>query len=127
MCMQASCIDDPPPRAKCKLEVSKKRVSAGEKINFSLNTKPEIEGAKAKYYFDGIELDTKELSIENMALGKHRLLAEMSIGDSVICDAYKTIEVFSEVTPIKRDFNVLNNFVHNNAVSYTHLTLPTKA
>ncbi len=114
MCLQISCKEDPPSIAKCKLEVSKKRVSQGEKINFSLSTKPIIEGTKAKYYFDGVELAEQELSIKNLALGKHRLLAEMIIGDSIICDSYKTIEVYSEIKPAKRDFSILNSFSHNS-------------
>jgi len=114
MCLQISCIEDPPSIAKCKLEVSKKRVSRGEKISFSLSAKPVIGDIEAKYYFDGIELDAQELSIENLTLGKHRLLAEMSLGDSVICDAYKTIEVYSEIKPTRRDFSILNNFSHNS-------------
>ena len=109
----AGCKEDPVDLAKCKLNVDKKRIVQNETIHFDLTTRPMIAESTSKFYFDGSEIDKATYNVGDIALGKHRLLAETLIGDSAVCDAYKTIEVHSDVVPKEVEFEIVGEFPHN--------------
>ncbi|NND77715.1 MAG: glutaminyl-peptide cyclotransferase [Flavobacteriales bacterium] len=109
----SGCLEDPPEAARCKLNVDKKRVIPGQSINFDLSSKPLIAGTSGKFYFNGLEITETPYNIGDVRLGKHRLLAEMMMGDSIICESYKTIEVYSDVVPTKLEFEVVREYPHN--------------
>ena len=41
-------------------------------------------------------------------------MAETLIGDSVICEAYKTIEVHSDVVPKEVNFEIVREYPHRD-------------
>lgn len=112
------CIDDRKGITKCKISVDKKRVTPNGTIKFDLSSDPEIPSSSLKFYFDDIELFSNTYQLENASLGKHRLLSELVLIDSVICDAYKTIEVYSDIEPKTISFSVVAQYPHE-IESYT--------
>ena len=106
------CKEDVKEGVKCKLEISQKKVKQGDLIDFKLSTVPIYPNARAKYYFDGEEIKAENLKIEDLRVGKHRLEAEMLIADSILCEAYKTIEVVSDIEPEQWSYEIIVEYPH---------------
>jgi len=119
---QSSCSDEENEKVRCKMEVSKKRVTVLDTIRFEISPKTEIENFNSEYFFDGKAIEKTWFSMDGQPLGKHRLSANLLVNDSVVCNSYKTIEVISEITPEKWEYEVLNQYPHQTGAYTQGLT-----
>ena len=118
LCLPTSCKEEKLNKPKCKLSVSKRKVSAGDKITYSVETEFMPEGAQAIYYFDNKAIDSSGFDIGDIPLGRNRLKVDMMLGDSLICSSYKTLEIISNLVPVQQSFSIENIFPHQ-LESYT--------
>ncbi|MEM7163607.1 MAG: glutaminyl-peptide cyclotransferase [Bacteroidota bacterium] len=102
--------------------MSTKKVKQGDTIQFELTCNPSVANAEPNYFFDGEELSEQSLYIDGLRVGKYRLLAEMTIGDSILCESYKTIEVVSEIQPEAWKYDVISEFPHQTSAYTQGLT-----
>lgn len=103
----------------CSLTISASQVQSGEMVDFSMLFKDDGRTIHdTAYFIDDERVIQNSVFTGDLSLGKHSIRGRLMFTDSTDCEAYRSIEVMSDVTPDILGVEVLKSFDHD-ASSFT--------